>query len=114
MVGGGVCGAEALLRWEHPHLGLMWPGEFLDAVHGSELGTQLLRWVLNEALGQVAEWRTRFPKQPIWVSVNVVGQDFVSDSILRDFAEFLQANRLHPRPPPLEVNEPDAFHYPHT
>jgi len=109
MVDGAVCGAEALLRWEHPHLGLMWPGEFLDAVHGSELGTQPLRWVLNEAPGQAAEWRTRFPEQPIWVSVNVVGQDFVSDGLLRDVAEFLHANQLDAGALALEVKERDVF-----
>lgn len=30
MLDGAVCGVELLLRWEHPHLGLMWPGDFLE------------------------------------------------------------------------------------
>jgi EAL domain-containing protein (putative c-di-GMP-specific phosphodiesterase class I) len=109
MLDGGVCGVEALLRWEHPHLGLMWPGEFLDAVHGTELGTQVLHWVMNEALRQGSEWRTRFPDHPIWVSVNVVGHDFVADGLLSDVAEILEANQLDPSALALEVKERDVF-----
>ncbi len=113
MVDGAVCGVEALLRWEHPHLGLMWPGEFLDAVHGTDLGTQLLRWVMKEALGHAAGWRTRFPDHPIWVSVNVVGHDFVSEGLLSDVAEILQANQLDPGALALEVKERDVFDDPY-
>ena len=113
MLDGAVCGVEALLRWEHPHLGLMWPGEFLDAVHGTELGTQVLHWVMNEALRQGAEWRTRFPDHPIWVSVNVVGHDFVSDGLLSDVAEILQANQLDASALALEVKERDVFDDPY-
>jgi diguanylate cyclase len=113
MLDGAVCGVEALLRWEHPHLGLMWPGEFLDAVHGTELGIQVLHWVMNEALRQGAEWRTRFPDHPIWVSVNVVGHDFVSDGLLSDVAEILEANQLDASALALEVKERDVFDDPY-
>jgi EAL domain-containing protein (putative c-di-GMP-specific phosphodiesterase class I) len=113
MLDGAVCGVEALLRWEHPHLGLMWPGEFLDAVHGTELGTQLLRWVMKDALRQAAAWRTRFPDHPIWVSVNVVGHDFVSEGLLSDLAELLHANQLAPDAFALEVKERDVFDDPY-
>ena len=113
MLDGAVCGVEALLRWEHPHLGLMWPGEFLDAVQGTDLGTQLLRWVMNEALGQAAGWRTRFPHHPIWVSVNVVGHDFVSDGLFNDVDEILQAHQLEPGALALEVKERDIFDDPY-
>jgi EAL domain-containing protein (putative c-di-GMP-specific phosphodiesterase class I) len=113
MLDGAVCGVEALLRWEHPHLGLMWPGEFLDAVHGTELGTQLLRWVMNEAVGRAAGWRTHFPDHPIWVSVNVVGHDFVSDGLLGDVAEILAAHHLDTDALALEVKERDVFDDPY-
>jgi diguanylate cyclase len=109
MLDGDVCGAEALLRWEHPQLGLMWPGEFLDAVHGTDLGTQILRWVLKEALRQAASWRARFPDRPIWVSVNVVGHDFVAEGLLSDVAELLEANQLDAGALALEVKERDVF-----
>jgi EAL domain-containing protein (putative c-di-GMP-specific phosphodiesterase class I) len=113
MLDGAVCGVEALLRWEHPHLGLMWPGEFLDAVHGTDLGTQLLRWVMQEALGQAARWRTRVPDHPIWVSVNVVGHDFASEGLLRDVTELLEASELEPGALALEVKERDVFDDPY-
>ncbi|HSO96240.1 MAG TPA: EAL domain-containing protein [Acidimicrobiia bacterium] len=113
MLDGAVCGVEALLRWDHPHLGLMWPGEFLDAVHGTELGTQLLRWVMHEALTQAAGWRTRFPDHPIWVSVNVVGHDFVSEGLLSDVIDLLQTHRLEPSCLALEVKERDVFDDPY-
>src|SRR5260370_23558996 len=109
LLDGDVCGAEALLRWEHPQLGLMWPGEFLDAVHGSDLGAQILRWVLTEALRQAASWRTRSPDRPTWVSVTVVGHDFVAEGLLGDVAELLEANQLDAGALALEVKERDVF-----
>jgi diguanylate cyclase (GGDEF)-like protein/PAS domain S-box-containing protein len=52
-----VTGYEALIRWEHPQRGLLFPGEFLDIAHREKLTAQLGTWVLREALSQLAIWR---------------------------------------------------------
>ncbi len=54
---GQLCGAEALVRWQHPQRGLIGPGEFIPVAEGAGLIAQLGDWVLREALRQLATWR---------------------------------------------------------
>jgi diguanylate cyclase (GGDEF)-like protein len=52
-----VIGVEALIRWNHPQLGLLAPNAFLAVVETSGMMTELGGFVLEEACGQVAQWR---------------------------------------------------------
>jgi predicted signal transduction protein with EAL and GGDEF domain len=54
---GRVRGAEALLRWHRPELGLIGPARLLRTVAGSELALRIGSWVLREAVRQAQEWR---------------------------------------------------------
>ncbi len=70
---GKVVGMEALLRWNHPLLGLMAPAEFLPLVEGNDnLARRVGAWVLRQALWQVHQWHKA--GQNIPVSVNVFVQ----------------------------------------
>lgn len=77
--GGGVAGAEALLRWLHPTLGLLPPTQFLPLAESSGLITDLGAWVLHEACRQMHEWKP-LGWRPFRLAVNVsarqVGPDF--------------------------------------
>jgi diguanylate cyclase (GGDEF)-like protein/PAS domain S-box-containing protein len=53
---GNVVGAEALLRWRHPDLGLMTPERFIDPAEESQLITEIGTWVLDQACKQCAAW----------------------------------------------------------
>lgn len=54
----GTCvGAEALLRWEHPSLGVIPPGEFIPIVEQTSMAKAMTAWVLEAALKQLAAWR---------------------------------------------------------
>jgi diguanylate cyclase (GGDEF)-like protein/PAS domain S-box-containing protein len=53
---GGLAGIEALTRWQHPVRGLIMPGEFVPAAEKTGLIEPLTRYVLDEALGQLARW----------------------------------------------------------
>ncbi len=52
-----IIGAEALIRWRHPAMGLVSPGEFIPLVEEMELIHSLGSWVAEEAVGQQAKWR---------------------------------------------------------
>ena len=54
---GRLCGAEALVRWQHPRRGLLGPSEFIGVAEDSGLIVRLGDWVLREALRQLAQWR---------------------------------------------------------
>ena len=54
---GRVVGAEALIRWQHPTLGLLSPAEFLPLIEDTDLALSIGDWVIREALSQMAQWR---------------------------------------------------------
>jgi diguanylate cyclase (GGDEF)-like protein len=53
---GRICGFEALLRWHHPHRGLVLPGDFIRCAEETGLIVPIGAWVLRTALKQAAEW----------------------------------------------------------
>jgi predicted signal transduction protein with EAL and GGDEF domain len=66
---GQVIGAEALLRWQHPQLGLQMPGSFLPTVEDHPLAIEVGEWVIETALQQIENWRAQ--GFDVSVSVNV-------------------------------------------
>jgi diguanylate cyclase (GGDEF)-like protein/PAS domain S-box-containing protein len=54
---GRVVGAEALIRWQHPTLGLLLPAEFLPLIEDTDLALSIGEWVIRQALSQMAQWR---------------------------------------------------------
>ncbi|MCK6424949.1 MAG: EAL domain-containing protein [Burkholderiaceae bacterium] len=70
---GRMCGAEALLRWQHPQRGRLSPGAFIEVAEESGLIVPLGEWVLREAIGQMARWRHQgLPPLPVAVNVSSV------------------------------------------
>ncbi|WP_265947016.1 PAS domain S-box protein [Dechloromonas sp. A34] len=84
---GSVIGAEALIRWQHPELGLLPPGQFLPAIEGSELAIELGDWVIREALQQMAQWLAE--GLDMAVSVNIAGNHLQSPGFALRLGELL-------------------------
>ena len=80
MSSGRVCGAEALVRWQHPRLGMINPGEFIKLAESTGLITPLTYWVLDAALRQSYEWHEQGLQQPL--SVNLSVQDLRDPKLL--------------------------------
>ena len=79
---GAIAGLEALVRWEHPSRGQIFPEEFLPIVEEAGLSAEFDRQILSLAVRQLAAWRGS--AMPSWVSVNV-GHALLSDPQLVDF-----------------------------
>ncbi len=73
---GGVIGAEALLRWQHPQRGLVSPGEFIALAEDTGLIRPIGQWVLQQACRQLARWSTRSECRDLTLSVNVSTRQF--------------------------------------
>jgi EAL domain-containing protein (putative c-di-GMP-specific phosphodiesterase class I) len=54
---GRIVGAEALIRWQHPTLGLLSPAEFIPLLEDADLAVEVGEWVIREALSQIGPWR---------------------------------------------------------
>lgn len=70
-----VTGVEALLRWRHPHLGLVSPAQFIPIAEETGLIIPIGEWVLGEACRQGVAWLTA-GKSPVRMAVNVSALQF--------------------------------------
>ena len=75
---GSVVGFEALVRWQHPALGLLGPMEFLPVAEDTDLIIPITEWVMEEACRQVREWINAFPTGVNFaVSTNLAPKYFI-------------------------------------
>jgi len=108
LVSGEIIGAEALIRWQHPDQGLLFPGAFLHYLDGRELVIAVGEWVINSALKQISAWDTI--GLPLTISVNIS-----ADHLLQpDFVDRLKLSLAnHPNVAPccleLEIVETVAL-----
>jgi diguanylate cyclase (GGDEF)-like protein len=91
---GSVVGAEALLRWEHPDLGMIAPGDFIRMAEDIGYMEELGDWVLVEACRQVQEFNEQGVKLPK-VAINVSALQFDA-RFVRRIAEVLQISAIPP------------------
>ena len=54
---GDIIGLKALIRWQHPELGLLPPLDFLPLIESHNLSIEIGEWVINKSLSQIALWR---------------------------------------------------------
>jgi diguanylate cyclase (GGDEF)-like protein/PAS domain S-box-containing protein len=105
---GEVIGLEALIRWQHPELGLRYPNEFLPALEGSDLSIEVGEWVILETLRQIREWQ--LAGLSIAVSVNITARHLMQPDFTPRLAEMFEA---YPEVPPalleLEITESAAL-----
>ena len=104
---GSVFGLEALVRWQHPQLGLLRPDRFIPAAEQSGLIVALGRWVLNEACRQATEWHRR--GYHVVVAVNLSPKQFQDPDLLHHVSEALQGANLRPEFLELEITEGHAM-----
>ena len=105
---GQVMGAEALIRWQHPQLGLLAPAEFLPIIEDHPLAIDIGEWVIHTALSQMARWKAIGLEAP--VSVNVSARQLQQPNFAsRLRAIFLNHPRVHPSSLSLEVLETSAL-----
>ncbi len=100
---GDVHGVEALVRWQHPTRGLLYPVSFLQLVEDAGLMHSLTEVVLGLALDQAAIWHGR--GRPLRVAVNLSASSLVDADLPEQIARMLQARSLPPTALQLEITE---------
>ncbi len=106
---GRVVGAEALIRWQHPQLGLVLPAEFLGLAEDTGLIIPISEWVLDQACRQAAAWRDIAPSA-LKISVNVSPVHFRHHAMLQSLNRALQSCALDARLLMLELPESTLKH----
>jgi EAL domain-containing protein (putative c-di-GMP-specific phosphodiesterase class I) len=106
-----VVGAEALVRWHHPKLGLLMPGDFVDPIEQAGGIAHLTRWVLREAVAQCRRWRDC--GVVLSIAANISVDDLVDEYLPYFLLEIVEQQRLKPADLTLEVTESAIMHNVH-
>ena len=101
---GRIIGAEALLRWKHPELGLVAPAHFLPIAEETGLIVPIGDWILRSACEQNAHWN-REGHRGLRVSVNVSSQQFLEPGLADVVKSALDQSGLAPISLELEITE---------
>ena len=101
---GHIIGTEALVRWQHPEMGLVPPAEFIPLAEETGLIEQLGEWVLRRALAQTKAWQGQgFPT--LMVSVNLSPRQFRRAALIGNIGALLRETKFDPACLELELTE---------
>ncbi|MFC0508559.1 putative bifunctional diguanylate cyclase/phosphodiesterase [Micromonospora costi] len=91
---GRMVAVEALVRWQHPELGLLGPDRFIALAEETGLIVRLGEWVLRQACRDAEEWRRRFPDAQLVVSVNLAARQADDPGIVETVSDALTSTGL--------------------
>lgn len=106
---GRIVGAEALIRWQHPELGMIPPSEFVHLLEETGLIVAVGEWVLRTACAQNRQWQDA-GLPPISIAVNLSAMQFRQRELAGMVGKVLQETGLHPGHLELEITENIAMH----
>lgn len=101
---GRVLGSEALVRWQHPELGIVAPAQFIPLAEETGLIIPISELVLQAACEQNKRWQD-MGCEPISVSVNVSARQFQQDKLVRSVTKALNRSGMQPHYLDLELTE---------
>jgi diguanylate cyclase (GGDEF)-like protein len=105
-----VAAVEALVRWEHPQLGLVSPAQFVPVAEQDGLIVELGAWILRTVCGQMVRWQADLGSSaPDRVSVNVSARQLVRPDFAATVADTLAETGLSPHSLAVEVTETAVF-----
>lgn len=102
-----LCGMEALIRWSHPRLGLLGPGDFISITEDTGLIVGIGNWVMREACRQLKDWQLRLPDycQHLTVAVNLSAVQLMHSGLLQEVDNVLADHQLDAEKLELEITE---------
>lgn len=101
---GEIAGVEALVRWQHPELGVISPAQFIPLAEETGLIVLIGRWVLKTACAQNVAWlKQGLP--PLCMAVNLSVRQFFDEHLINDVADALRESGMQPELLEMEITE---------
>lgn len=100
---GQICGAEALVRWEHPQRGLLFPGTFIEVAEQTGLIKPLTEWMIRAALAQLQQWQRKNIAMPI--AVNLSARNLRDELLINKIIKWQSTYGIAPGLLELELTE---------
>lgn len=101
---GVITGVEALIRWNHPDLGLTMPNQFISLAEQTGLIGSLGNWVMKTAFSRMKEWQSQGLRLPT-VSLNLSTREFAAPELARNLSDMLEDSGLDSSLVELEITE---------
>jgi diguanylate cyclase (GGDEF)-like protein/PAS domain S-box-containing protein len=109
MRSGRITGVEALVRWQHPELGMVPPSQFIALAEETGLIAPIGEWVLRTACAEAQGWVAK-GMPPISIAVNLSARQFARDELASAIMRVLRETGLDPRQLELEITESTVMH----
>ncbi|NCN05223.1 MAG: GGDEF domain-containing protein [Spirochaetales bacterium] len=103
-VDGKIRGAEVLVRWDHPSLGIISPGLFVPLAEANGSIRLLGRWIIFQACRILAEWQ-KTETESIYFSVNLSPVQFLQKDLVESIVNVIRVNKLKPGTLKIEITE---------
>lgn len=101
-----LAGFEALVRWNHPTRGVIYPTEFIPLAEETGLIVKIGEWIMREACRELNSLQKRFSTEPpLRMSINISGKQFSQESLADTVAEILQETGVAPCCLAIEITE---------
>jgi diguanylate cyclase (GGDEF)-like protein len=103
-ISGKLIGLEALIRWQHPVLGLVLPVKFISLAEETGLIVEMDRWVMKTAMKQITKWYQE-GLEPGTLAINLSMRELRSDDFIQILQESMEAIGFKPEWLELEITE---------
>ena len=100
-------GYEALIRWNHPTRGIVYPDEFIYLAEETGLIVPIGRWVLKTACQQLKQWSEKYPE--ITMAVNLSARQFKDRDFVKQVYDVIEETGIDPKHLELEITETIAL-----
>lgn len=101
-----IAAFEALVRWQHPVRGLLYPSDFLPLAEETGLIVTISQWGLQESCQQLSRWREEYPGVRLaTVSVNITSEFLARPTLVQDVLRLVSENGLDPGNLGIEITE---------
>lgn len=107
---GEIIKMEALLRWQHPKLGLIYPEKFIPLAEETGLIVTIGEWVLKTACAQNKAWQDTLGLPSLSIAVNLSARQFQQSNLVKLVTQILLETQLNPKYLELEITESIAMH----
>ncbi|MBM7570114.1 EAL domain-containing protein [Aquibacillus albus] len=100
-----IVAAEALIRWQHPDLGLIPPARFIPLAEETGLIKPIGYWVIRTVCEQLKLWQKQYGMQDFRIAVNISAIQFEDEDFIEKVKQILQETNVHPSHLEFEITE---------
>ena len=101
---GKISGVEALIRWNHPTKGLVFPDEFIEIAEESNVIIDMGNWIIEESMRQIVQWKEKGYELKK-ISINIAGKQLEHPDFIKYIKETLQKTNCKPEWIEVEIVE---------